>query len=154
VDAILFQDLGGADAFPGRGDLDQHALARHAGLFVQVDDLAGLGQQSLFVKGQACIHFGGNTARDGFENAGAHGDREGVRGQADVTVAVADGLLQQVLVTVQGSCLEQQRRVGGGVDRLEFGDGIEVAGVGDNGGHLLELFQLGSHVRALSFANG
>ena len=35
VDAFAFQHLGGADAFPGGGDLDQHALAADARGFVQ-----------------------------------------------------------------------------------------------------------------------
>jgi hypothetical protein len=42
VDAFLLQDLGGLDAFPGGGDLDQHALAADAGLVVLRDDVAGL----------------------------------------------------------------------------------------------------------------
>jgi len=38
--------------------------------------------------------------------------------------------------------LEDQRRVGGGVLRLELGQLPEIAGVGDHGGDLLERLQL------------
>src|SRR5690606_2164632 len=45
-----------------------------------------------------------------------------------------------------GGGLEQQRGVGGGVHRLEAGDGLDVAGVGDDGGQGAELFELAGHV--------
>src|SRR5690606_4577308 len=53
-------------------------------------------------------------------------------------------------VARQGGRLEQQRRVGGSVDRLQVGDCVDVASIGDDCGELLELFQLGCHVGALS----
>jgi len=43
TDAVLFELCGGLDALPGRGDLDEHALARHAGGGVERDEIAGLG---------------------------------------------------------------------------------------------------------------
>ncbi len=58
VDAFLLQDLGGADAFPGGGELDEDALAGDAGLIVEGDDLAGLGD-GLF----PCRSWGGRRPR-------------------------------------------------------------------------------------------
>ena len=42
VDAFLLEDLRGADALPGRRDLDQDALAPDAALLVGLDDARGL----------------------------------------------------------------------------------------------------------------
>ncbi|MNO11108.1 hypothetical protein D3C76_06940 [compost metagenome] len=110
-------------------------------------------QYRIFIKRQARIHFGGNTARDHFENFLTHRDAETVAGQADIALAVADAGVQQLGVGRNGRRFEQQGRVGGGVDRFDSGDRFEVAGVGNNGGELFELFQLGSHGRALSYGS-
>src|SRR5450830_1362127 len=70
-----------------------------------------------------------------------------VAGQAHIALGVGHGGLEQVGVAWQRGGLEQQRRVGGSVDRLQAGNGIEVAGVSDHGGELLELCKLRSHER-------
>ncbi|MNM93787.1 hypothetical protein D3C81_1061710 [compost metagenome] len=152
LDAFLLQLLGGANAFPGRRQLDQHAVAANAGGFVQLDQLARLGQQRGFIERQAGIDLGGDTPRDDLEDARTHGHRELVAGQVDITLGIGLYLLEQLGVTRDGRRLEQQRRVGGGIDRFQAGDGVQVPGVGDHGGELLELFQLGGHGRALSCA--
>jgi len=107
-------------------------------------------EHGVLVERQARIHFGGNAARNHIEDFLAHGDAETVAGQAHVALAVADASVQQLGVSRDGGGFEQQGRVGGGVDRLDPGDRFEVAGVGNHGGHLFELFQLGSHGCALS----
>jgi hypothetical protein len=50
MDAFAFELLGGPDAFPGRGDLDQHALAADAGQFIKLDQPARLDQFGLGVE--------------------------------------------------------------------------------------------------------
>ena len=63
VDALVLEHLGGADAFPGRGDLDQDALAADAALLVGGDDRAGLGDRRLGVEGEVGIDLGRDPAR-------------------------------------------------------------------------------------------
>ncbi len=70
-----------------------------------------------------------------------------VAGQANITVCVGDGVFQQLGITRHGCGFKQQGWIGGGINRFEAGNGVEVAGVCDHGGELLELFQLGSHER-------
>ncbi|MNE16420.1 hypothetical protein D3C80_1093630 [compost metagenome] len=152
LDAFFFQHLGGADAFPGRGQLDQHPVTADTGLVVQRDQLPGLGQQRRLVEGQAGVDLGGDTPRNHLENAGANGYGKGVTGNADIALAVLDRLLEQLGITGHGRSLEQQGRVGGGIDRFQAADGVDITGVGNHSGELLELFQLGSHGRALSCA--
>ncbi len=49
--------------------------------------------------------------------------------------------------------LSSREGVGGSVHGFDAGDGLEVAGIGHDGGELFELFQLGSHERALSYGS-
>jgi len=62
VNALLLQDLGGFDAFPGGGDLDEDAIAADAGLAIEADQLAGFGDRGFGVKAQAGIDLGGDAA--------------------------------------------------------------------------------------------
>ena len=59
-----------------------------------------------------------------------------------------DGLFEQRLVVVFLHGLQDQRRIGGRVLRLVLGELLEVAGIGHDGGVLLELVECGCHVRA------
>jgi hypothetical protein len=68
VDAFLLQHFGGFDAFPGGGDLDEHAVATDAGFFVEGHDLAGLGDSGGGVEGQAGVDLGGDAAGDDFKD--------------------------------------------------------------------------------------
>ncbi|MNE41150.1 hypothetical protein D3C80_1352060 [compost metagenome] len=143
--------LGGADAFPGRGDLDQHPLAADAGRFVQADQSLGSLDAGLAVEGQARIHLGGDAPRNDLQDFATNGHGKAIAGQAQILSGTGDGGLQLPGITRQRGSLEQQRGVGGGVHRLQARNGVEVAGVGDHGGVLLELLQLGSHLtKALS----
>ncbi len=150
LNAFFFQLLRCADAFPGGGDLDQHAVTAYASFVVQVDQTVRTLENRGFIERQTRIHLGGNTPRHDFENLLTYRHRKTVAGQADVTVAVLHSLIQQRGIAWNRRRLEQQGRVSGGVLRLELGEGGEIAGIGYNGGELLELFQLGSHGRALS----
>ena len=49
VDALFLEDLGGLDALPGGGELDEDAVAGDAGLVVQGDDVAGASAMDLSV---------------------------------------------------------------------------------------------------------
>ena len=110
-------------------------------------------EHGIGIERQAGVDFGGDPARDHLEDLLAHGNAKTVAGQADITLAVADAGAEQVGITGNGRSLEQQRGVGGGIHRLDPGDGVEVAGVGHHGGDFLQLFQLGSHERALSYGS-
>src|SRR5690606_5057435 len=145
LDAGLFQALGGADAFPGGGDLDQYPVSADAGFLVQTDQPLGALPGGLAVEGQAGVHFGGDPSRDHLENLATHGDGELVAGQADIPLGGLAGPFQQFGIAGQGGSLEQQRRIGGGVHGLQTGDGIQVAGVSDYSSEGFQLVQLGRH---------
>jgi len=150
LDAFLFQLFGSADTFPGRGQLDQDAITADTGLVVQLDQTFCALDAGVGVERDAGVHFGGNTARHHFQNFLADRHGETVAGQADVILRTAEGFFQAVGVAVAGGGFEQQGRVGGGINRLELFNGSEIASIGDDGGDFFELFQLGSHERALS----
>ena len=57
VNAFLFQFGGGADTFPGGGDLDQDAFARNTGGFVLGDQRATLGDGRCRIPGEPRIDF-------------------------------------------------------------------------------------------------
>ena len=144
VDALLLEDLGGLDAFPGGGELDENAIAGDAGLVVQGDDGARLGDGLVDVVGEAGVDLGGDAAGDDVENLATEGDFEGPEGlRGDVLVrGTGTGILAHLLQHVIDDGLilgllcggGDQRRIRGGVLRLELLDRVEVAGVGDDGG--------------------
>ncbi len=68
MDAFLFANRGGLCAFPGRGDLDEHALAVDAELLVEADEVAGLLDGGFGVEGKAGVDFGGNATGDDVED--------------------------------------------------------------------------------------
>lgn len=101
ADAFLFQDLGGADAFPGGGHLDEHAFALDAGCLVQLDQVAALGHRAFDVERQAGVDLGRDAARDDAQDLLAEGDQQVVDGVRDRAVeVVAHGFFQQRLVFV------------------------------------------------------
>ena len=67
-DAIFFQFARRLDAFPGGGNLDQHALAGNAGLLVQGDQPAPAGDGGVAVKAQTGIDFRRDAARHHLQN--------------------------------------------------------------------------------------
>ena len=68
VDAFFLQPLGGADALPGAGDLDQNALTADAFRLVQRDEFTGLGDGALGIEAQARGDFGGYAAGNHLQN--------------------------------------------------------------------------------------
>ena len=81
VDAFLLEDLGGLDAFPGGGELDEDALAGDAGGLVLRDDVAGGLDGLLGVVGEAGVDLGGDAAGDDLEDLLAEGYGEGLEGE-------------------------------------------------------------------------
>ena len=75
MDPFALQLFGGADAFPGAGDLDEDALAADPGLLVQADELAGLGEGALGVEAEPGIDLGGDPAGNDLEDLAAEGRR-------------------------------------------------------------------------------
>jgi hypothetical protein len=61
---------------------------------------------------------------------------------AGLRLVVGDGLVHEKLILRHLRGLEDERRIGGGVARRELFERGEVAGVGDDGGELLELIEL------------
>jgi len=86
-------------------------------------------------------------ARDDLEDLGAEGDEERVDGGLDaLALVVLGGLLEEGLVLGHLDGLEDEARVGRGVQRLEGLHGGEVTGVGDDLGVLAELLEC-VHIR-------
>ncbi len=144
VNAFLLEDLGGLNALPGGGELDEDAIARDAGLVVQGDDRARFGDGLIDVVGEAGVDLGGDAAGDDVEDLAAEGNferPEGLRGDLLVGgagICVFADLLEHViddgLVFGLFGCGGDEGRVGGRVLRAELLDGVEVAGIGDDGG--------------------
>src|SRR5690606_29437514 len=128
----------------------QHPFAADAGFGVEADQPLATFDHRLAVEGQPCIDFGGNTARYQLEHLLADRYREEIAGQSDIALAARHRRVQMLRIAGHAGGLEQQRRVGGGIDELEPGAGVQLAGVGGDGGDLPEWFPLGSHESALS----
>ena len=148
MDAVTLQLFCRADAFPGAGQLDQHAVACNAGLLVEFDEVVGLGQAAFGVERQVRVDFGGNAAFDVLEDLAAkiHGQlfqrhfRLGFpvafRAHSECQRIVCERAVFRVLRR-----LVKQRRVGGRVLRLEPGDGFDVTGISDDDGVLFQGFE-------------
>ena len=98
-DAVLLQFARRLDAFPGGGDLDQHALAFYSSLLVQGDQPARPGHGGGAVKAQAGIDFRRDAARHDFQNL-----------QAEAHQHCIDDIVQRG-GCMRGNCAFQQRRV-------------------------------------------
>eukprot|EP00754_Rhynchopus_humris_P018783 Rhum_TRINITY_DN14614_c20_g1::Rhum_TRINITY_DN14614_c20_g1_i1::g.104443::m.104443 len=145
VDALGLELPAGLDALPRGRELDEHAVLRHAGLLVQRDDLARLGDAAVLVEGQAGVHLRRHTLRHVLQDLQAEVDGQLRRRlvkhlslRLAVLAAVRHGVRRQRLVLLLARGGEQQRRVRGGVLRLVLRDELEVRGVRDNGRVLLE----------------
>lgn len=96
VDAVLgLQDVGGLDALPGGGDLDEDALLGDADLLVEVDDVQGLVDGGLGVEGEAGVDLGGDLAGDDLQDLLAELDEEVIQGGVDLFV---EGFALEVLL--------------------------------------------------------
>ena len=144
ADVLALQDLGSADAFPCRGDLDQHALACHATLLVQADQVARLGNGGLGIERQTGVDLGRHAAGHDGQDLAAECDQELVHDAIEprIAVVITHGLFQQRAVFRLLYRLENQRRIGSRVLWLVLLHQLEVAGVGHYRGELPQLFKL------------
>ncbi len=74
--ALLLERLGRADALPGRGELDEHALLADALLRVERDDAARARQRARRVEAEARVDLGRDVARHELQDLAAevHGE--------------------------------------------------------------------------------
>ena len=151
VNAFALELGGGANAFPRAADLDQDALARDAGLLVQADQLARLGDGAGGVEAQSRIDFRRDAAGHDLQDLAAEVDgqaiheRFGARRFRDAGSAIGigeRGFDQRPILRLLRR-LQQQRRVGGGVLRPELPHRLDVAGIGHDGGEALERIEQG-----------
>ena len=143
MDAALLQRLGGLDALPGGGDLDEHPVGRDTFGLVQLDDAFGAGAGGLGVKTQAGIHLGGHTAWHAGQNLAPKTHQQPVHDFIQrAAPELGHRVGQQRLVVGLLHRLQDQRRVGRGVLRAKLRQLLEITGVGDHGGELLQGFEL------------
>ena len=144
VDAVLrLQDLGGLDALPSRGNLDEDALLGYTDFLVELDDVKGLVDGSLCVEGGAWVNFGRDLPGDDLQNLLAELYQEVVQCSVNLLInvfsvpfAVIDGSIDQLSVF---------RLVGGGEDQRRVG-GRKVTRVADDcGARSLQLIERGRH---------
>src|SRR5262249_5531392 len=141
VDAILLQDAGGLDAFPGGGELDEDALASDAVFGVGVDEEAAFGDEGVRVKGKFGAGFGGDAMGHGFEDLEAEINEDQTQrvgsGEAGLP-GVGDGFGDDGFIFRVGGGFENEAGIGGGVLGGEFLEVAEVSGVGDDAGETAE----------------
>lgn len=107
-------------------------VRNHTGERAHLNDVQGLVDGGLGVKGQAGVNLGGDTAGNNLQDLAAELDQDGVEGGIDLLVEGALGLLANgdslvnelgVLGLLGGS--QDQRGVGGGILGLVLGNGCE-----------------------------
>ncbi len=98
---------------------------------------------AVLVEGQSGVHFGGDVA--GHDLGELRADADGQPVEDRFRVAVLGGRVEEFAdeggVAGQLRGLEDEGGVGGAVAGLELADGFDVAGVGDDDGHLAQLFE-------------
>lgn len=173
MDIVLGLELpGGLDALPGGAQLDEHTFLGNALLSIELDQPLGLGDLekakfkaeaianrsyllgylALLVEAEPGVDLGGDSAGDDLEDLATEEDEELVDGGLDLCLEAAalaasegNGGVDETLVLLHPGRGEDEAGVGGGVLRLELLHGLEVAGVGDDGGQGLELLE-GGHL--------
>ena len=145
MDAFLLKDLCSADPFPGRSDLDEDTRFVDACLPIETNGVACLGNRPLCVKGKDRVHLCRDAPRDDFQDLAAEVDgqlfyegRLALRFFPRLRGSKPERLVDQRTVLRLRRGLEQERWVGRRVLRFVLGDGINVAGVGDDDGVLLQ----------------
>ena len=149
MNAFLLQCACGLDAFPGGGDLDQYPLATDTFFCIKADDLARPGDGGSGVEGEAGVHLGGNAAGNDAQDFTANGDGQTFAGIGGARLSAAGGCVHgafnQWLIFRQSGGFQQQGRIGGGIHRRVFFDGLHVTGVSDYQCHGFQLVQLVGH---------
>ena len=109
-------------------------------LLVQRDQLAGLGDGAFGIEAQTGIDLRRDPAGNDLQNLAAERDEQLVHERLGASCARRPARPGQVPAprrpgAVSGfwAACKQQRRVGGGVLRLVPGDGLDIAGIGDDG---------------------
>src|SRR5207249_11004978 len=118
MDAFARELFGGANAFPGRGDLNEDSFARDAGLFVTADERARLGEAGFDIETEAGIDFRGDATGDDFQNLKAERDGPSVQRGTEGLTCVG-----RLLFVFAGSFFDE-RRVFGRSRGLLLGAGI------------------------------
>ena len=145
VNAFFFQLFSGANALPGGGQFDQNAIVADARVVVQLDDALGFRDRRFGVIGETCVHFGGDTARDQFQNFETDVHRQLIGSIEDLLRAIAalatspgDSVVNQLTVLRDLSRAENQGRVSGGILRLIQLHCRNISGVSDDSGVLTQ----------------
>ena len=154
VDAFLLQHFGGADAFPGGGELDEDAILLDAALLVGRDDGSAPWRARLRCRRKGRRRL---RSRRGRERASRARRRprspDGRRLRGDTASGLPPCFLPQATASLivsanigVPSALRTMRRVGRAIDRLQAGNGLDVAGIGNDRRHLAQLVELGHDV--------
>ncbi len=145
VNALLLQDLCCLDALPRGGYLDQYAFARNAGLIVLEDHVVGFRKGLLTVVAQARVDLRRDAVGHNFQNLTAEGDGQSLEclprdlflrsSLAALFTSGTQNIIHDRLVRRVLSRVREQCWVGRSVLRPVSPNGIEIAGVRDDGGH-------------------
>ena len=143
MNTALLQLFGGLNPFPSGGHLDQHAVNVNTFSLIELNQALAARHRGHGVKAQPRINFGRNPARNNRQNLAAKAHQQPVHDLVQrPALEAADGVFQQRLVVGFLHRLEDQRRVGGGILRLESGKLMEVTSVGHHGGELFKRVEL------------
>mmetsp|Transcript_39524 Transcript_39524/g.112077 ORF Transcript_39524/g.112077 Transcript_39524/m.112077 type:complete len:366 (-) Transcript_39524:271-1368(-) len=148
VDALLLQLLAGLDSLPGGGDLDVDAVQADALGGVHVHELVGLVERGLGVEAKMGVAFGRHAAGDDLHHLRAECDGQLVDHAREWAILCPGGVvsshggLDHVGVFGDLGGLEDERGVGGAVDRLVLLHQVDVACVRDDFGDLFQRLQL------------
>jgi hypothetical protein len=152
--------VGGADAFPCRGELDEDALPADALLLVHAISSRALAMLASVSCENAGIDLGRYAAGHDVEDAVAELDRQRSMAQSTTSTGLQprpfscrdQPRASSTTSAYCGICAAAVRsgRVGRGVARLELLDRLEVTGVGDHDGHGLELVEETGHGQSIT----
>src|SRR5262249_13428764 len=124
---------------------DEDAIAVNPCLLIHGNKAVCLGKSARSVEAEPSINFCGDPSRNNLEDLTAETHEElfhagfgACRWVGGALTGMADGFLQKVLVFGHLGRLIDERGVCGGVLRLVLADGLDVAGVGHDGGVALE----------------
>ena len=104
MDTLPLELLGGLDAFPRAGDLDQDSLGIDSCLLVEADQLLGLGDGRLGIKTETGVNLGRDPSGNDLEDLAAESDEEPIhelRGLCLLVPPLLVRLLQRLLDQVR-----------------------------------------------------
>src|ERR1017187_7534970 len=148
MNAFSFELLGGANALPGAGELDENALRADASRLVKRDEFTALGDAAFGIEAQARGYFGGYAPRSHVQNLASEQHEEAIDkllGHFLVAAAAFGSQLRgfidkaPVLWHLRG--MIQEGRVSGGVLGMVPGDRLDISRVGHNSGVSLQRLQ-------------